>query len=65
MRSFVLTPEFAALNVGFSLDEGLANTGDNYKAYYGERAPWWIRVKATVHTSHYSFSFTIHFNSLV
>ena len=40
MKLFVETEEFAKLNVGFVLDEGLANPEDCYTVYYGERAPW-------------------------
>lgn len=40
MMKFVKTPEFRALNVGFSLDEGLASPGDEYMIYNGERNIW-------------------------
>ncbi|KAJ3045988.1 adenylate cyclase, partial [Rhizophlyctis rosea] len=52
MRGFVQLKEFKDLNIAFALDEGLANEGKNYKAYYGERAPWWIRVKAIGQAGH-------------
>ncbi|KAG5459679.1 MAG: hypothetical protein BJ554DRAFT_8371 [Olpidium bornovanus] len=31
MQEFLKTPEFRALNVGFALDEGLANEGSAFK----------------------------------
>ncbi|KAJ8530341.1 hypothetical protein K7X08_037176 [Anisodus acutangulus] len=37
---------FAEMNVGIVLDEGLASPTDNYRAFYGERSPWWLVVKA-------------------
>lgn len=40
MKKFVESPEFAALNVGFALDEGLASTDDSFGLYYGERTLW-------------------------
>lgn len=52
MRVFLQTPEFKALNVGFVLDEGLANEGNAFKVFYGERAPWWITVHCTGRTGH-------------
>lgn len=44
MKLFVRTPEYKSLNVGFTLDEGLASEGDTFKVFYGERNPWWIKV---------------------
>lgn len=40
MEKFVNTPEFAALNVGFALDEGLASNDNNFSIFYGERTIW-------------------------
>ncbi|XP_018606700.2 aminoacylase-1-like isoform X3 [Scleropages formosus] len=45
MEMFVKHPEFTKLNIGFALDEGLANPGESYTVFYGERNPWWITVK--------------------
>ena len=44
MQLFVKTEEFQSLNVGFCLDEGLANPEDAYTVFYGERAIWckWV-----------------------
>ncbi|KAJ3010917.1 adenylate cyclase [Thoreauomyces humboldtii] len=46
MKLLVKTDEFKKLNIGFALDEGLANPEDGYKLFYGERAPWWITITA-------------------
>lgn len=40
MKKFVESSEFAALNIGFSLDEGLASTDNSFNLYYGERTLW-------------------------
>ncbi|KAL2299683.1 hypothetical protein Nmel_012528 [Mimus melanotis] len=45
MEMFVKRPEFKALNVGFAMDEGLASPSDTFSVFYGERSPWWIKVK--------------------
>ncbi|KFW89595.1 Aminoacylase-1, partial [Phalacrocorax carbo] len=45
MEIFVQRPEFRALNVGFALDEGLASPSDTFSVFYGEKSPWWIKVK--------------------
>uniref|UniRef100_A0A4W6DLR0 N-acyl-aliphatic-L-amino acid amidohydrolase n=1 Tax=Lates calcarifer TaxID=8187 RepID=A0A4W6DLR0_LATCA len=44
METFVKHPEFQKLNIGFALDEGLANPGEPFTVFYGERNPWWITV---------------------
>uniref|UniRef100_A0A1I7ZBA8 N-acyl-aliphatic-L-amino acid amidohydrolase n=1 Tax=Steinernema glaseri TaxID=37863 RepID=A0A1I7ZBA8_9BILA len=44
MEKFVETEHFKNLNIGFSLDEGIANPTDHFKVYYAERCPWWIKV---------------------
>ncbi|KAG5274990.1 hypothetical protein AALO_G00142370 [Alosa alosa] len=44
METFIKHPEFKQLNIGFALDEGLANPGEAYTVFYGERSPWWITV---------------------
>jgi len=40
MARFVETNEFRKLNVGFTLDEGLASEDDVIPLFYGERAVW-------------------------
>jgi aminoacylase len=52
MEKFVKTEAFAALNVGFALDEGLANPGEECMTYYGERSAWWVVAEATGPTGH-------------
>ncbi|XP_062081501.1 uncharacterized protein LOC133786993 isoform X2 [Humulus lupulus] len=37
---------FEKLNVGVVLDEGLASPDENYRAFYAERSPWWLVIKA-------------------
>eukprot|EP00834_Sanchytrium_tribonematis_P006580 NODE_498_length_6794_cov_0.318250.p1 type:complete len:396 gc:universal NODE_498_length_6794_cov_0.318250:107-1294(+) len=46
MELFVTKPEFKALQPIFAFDEGLASKEDHYKLYYGERAPFWIKLIA-------------------
>lgn len=38
--------------IGLALDEGLANPGEKYTVFYGERSPWWIIVEAEGPTGH-------------
>ncbi|XP_038666770.1 aminoacylase-1-like isoform X1 [Scyliorhinus canicula] len=45
MATFVKQEEFRALNIGFGLDEGLANPSNGYTVYYGERNVWWVTVR--------------------
>nr|XP_028574573.1 aminoacylase-1 isoform X2 [Podarcis muralis] len=52
MEMFVKRPEFATLNVGFALDEGLANPTDTFTVFYGEKCPWWIKVKVEGNPGH-------------
>ena len=40
MREYLKTSHFQSLNLGFALDEGLANPTDAFTVFYGERAPW-------------------------
>ncbi|CAJ1380270.1 unnamed protein product [Effrenium voratum] len=53
MGKLLQTPEFTSLGVlGLALDEGLANPGDAFTVFYGERTPWWILVRAAGPTGH-------------
>ncbi|XP_062842732.1 aminoacylase-1-like isoform X1 [Trichomycterus rosablanca] len=45
METFIRHPEFQNLNVGFALDEGLANPTEAFTVFYGERNPWWVTVR--------------------
>jgi hypothetical protein len=40
MAKFVNTSDFLELNVGFALDEGMADPSDQYPLFYGERSIW-------------------------
>ena len=40
MLAFVKREEFKQLNVGFCLDEGLANPTEAFTVFYAERAGW-------------------------
>lgn len=40
MREYVHTQHFKDLNVGVSLDEGMASPTEDYLLFYGERAIW-------------------------
>lgn len=40
MKDFVNTKDFNNLNIGFALDEGLANPDDQFALFYGERTIW-------------------------
>ncbi|KOM46136.1 hypothetical protein LR48_Vigan06g144200 [Vigna angularis] len=37
---------FQRMNVGVVLDEGLASPDAHYRAFYAERSPWWLVIKA-------------------
>ncbi|XP_050871983.1 uncharacterized protein LOC127074689 [Lathyrus oleraceus] len=45
-EKFSLSRVFQDLNVGIVLDEGLASPDDYYRAFYAERSPWWLKIKA-------------------
>lgn len=40
MIAFVPSDAFKALNVGFTLDEGIASPTDVFSVFYGERTAW-------------------------
>ena len=44
MLGFAKTQYFKDLNVGFSMDEGMASPDDEIPLYYGERNCFWIQV---------------------
>jgi len=52
MLKFVKTEEFRKLNVGFGLDEGVANPEDSFHLYYGERAIWQVKFTTRGQTGH-------------
>ena len=44
MEKLIEMDFFKNLNIGFALDEGLANPTEEYMLYYSERLPWWIEI---------------------
>lgn len=46
VMAFLESEVFKKMNVGLVLDEGLASPGEEYRVFYGERAPWWTTIKA-------------------
>ncbi|XP_068632984.1 aminoacylase-1-like [Battus philenor] len=52
MKKFVLTQEFRALNIGFALDEGMANPTDEFVIFNGERSIWQIHIHCTGQPGH-------------
>ncbi|ESO83652.1 hypothetical protein LOTGIDRAFT_222505 [Lottia gigantea] len=49
---FVKREEFRKLNVGFALDEGIANPGEEFKVFYGEKSFWWVKVTCSGNPGH-------------
>ncbi|XP_014369383.2 aminoacylase-1 [Papilio machaon] len=52
MEKFVLTDEFKALNIGFALDEGMANPTDEFIIFNGERSIWQMHIHCTGQPGH-------------
>ncbi|XP_017778463.1 PREDICTED: aminoacylase-1-like [Nicrophorus vespilloides] len=52
MFEFVKTDFFKSLNVGFALDEGMANDKDDFLLYYGERCIWHINFRCPGQPGH-------------
>lgn len=44
MQAFLRSEEWKEMNVGFALDEGLANPINEFTVFFGERMPWWVKV---------------------
>lgn len=57
MEKFVKTNEFKALNVGFSLDEGIASPTEEFNVYYAERTIWQIEFVCHGQSGHGSMLF--------
>jgi Peptidase family M20/M25/M40 len=52
---FSQTDDFKKLNIGCGLDEGHATLAENhYTVFNGERAVWWLEIRATGPTGHAS-----------
>jgi len=52
MQAFLKSNEWKKLNVGFALDEGLANPTEKFTVFYGERMPWWVKVTCPGNPGH-------------
>lgn len=52
MKKFVSTEDFRSLNIGFSLDEGMASPTESFLVYYAERSVWRIHFKCSGTTGH-------------
>ncbi|GBP34800.1 Aminoacylase-1 [Eumeta japonica] len=52
MSEFVKTQEYRNLNVGFSLDEGMASPTDEYLVFYGERSIWELDIRCPGTSGH-------------
>lgn len=52
VKEFVKTDEFRALNIGFSLDEGIASPTDDFPVFYAERAIWRVEFKCNGNAGH-------------
>lgn len=52
MKLFVETEEFKKMNLGFALDEGLANPTEHFTVFYGERSPWWLKIHCSGNPGH-------------
>lgn len=52
LKMFVKTNDFKALNIGFSLDEGIASPTDDFPVFYAERAIWHVEFKCKGNAGH-------------
>ncbi|KAK2168321.1 hypothetical protein LSH36_18g09019 [Paralvinella palmiformis] len=52
MELFVHHDEFKKLNIGFALDEGLANPTNAFTVFYGERCVHWVEVTCSGNPGH-------------
>lgn len=46
MSKFAGSEVFMELNVGFAMDEGQANPGDEFRVFYADRTPWELVIRA-------------------
>eukprot|EP00605_Chrysophyceae_sp_TOSAG23-4_P002191 GSChrysophyteH1.ASY1.ANO1.2421.1 assembled CDS len=54
MQVLLQSPWYLSKHIGLALDEGLASEDDYYSVFYGERLPWWIKLRADGNTGHAS-----------
>ncbi|XP_072939277.1 aminoacylase-1-like [Epargyreus clarus] len=52
MKKFVHTQDFKNLNVGFAMDEGMANPGEEFILFNGERSIWHIHIHCSGQPGH-------------
>ena len=52
MKIWVEEPSFKALKIGCVIDEGIASPDNSMILFYGERAPWWVKIKAKGSVGH-------------
>ncbi len=53
LGKWVEAGHLGSLNVGCALDEGLANPNKGeFTVFYGERAVWWLRIRASGNAGH-------------
>lgn len=57
MAEYVKTDAFKSLNVGFSLDEGIASPSEEFKVFYAERSIWQIEFVCHGQSGHGSMLF--------
>jgi len=48
----VKSEHWKAMNIGLVLDEGLANPLNKFTVFYGERAPWWVKITSNGPVGH-------------
>ncbi|CAL9217839.1 unnamed protein product [Arabidopsis halleri] len=46
MMEFAASSEFRDLNLGFAMDEGQANPGDEFRVFFADRVPWNLVIRA-------------------
>ncbi|XP_030378033.1 aminoacylase-1-like [Scaptodrosophila lebanonensis] len=52
MKDYVNTKHFKDLNIGFALDEGMADEGEIYSVFYAERTLWHLKLNISGAAGH-------------
>ncbi|XP_014235528.1 aminoacylase-1-like isoform X1 [Trichogramma pretiosum] len=52
MKDFVHTQHYKSLNIGFALDEGVANPSESYSLFNGERTIWHVTIHCPGNPGH-------------